>query len=155
MTTSALILDNIYSGYELAILCEPMELKTFCENEIGENATEVLRSSNFFKCKPNLSRHILQLDSLQCDECAVFGGCMAWAKAACVRNQCDGNDAQNIRSQLGDLFYEIRFGELTHEELQHRYRTLNGLFSAEEFRDITMMITSKEFRAEMFNRCPR
>lgn len=48
----------------------------------------------------------------------------------------------------------IRFGEMAHAEFQHRFRMYTGLFSEEEFRDITMMITSKDLRAEKFNRRP-
>lgn len=152
---STLTLDKMCWGYELANLFQLDELKSFCEEEIGKNAAEIFRSSGFLKCQPNLLRHILQLESLKCNEAIVFDGCIAWAKAECLRKGCNENDAKNLREQLGDLFYEIRFGEMAHEDLQCRYRMYEGLLSVEEFRDITMMITSKEFRPNKFNRNQR
>lgn len=148
---STLTLDTMCLGYELAILFELDDLKTFCEEEIGKNAAKIFRSSSFLDCQPNSLRHILQLDSLS-NESEVFDSCMEWAKAECVRKGCDGSNAQNQRAQLDNLFYEIRFGEMTHEEFQHLYRTYVGVFTSDEFRDITMMITSKEFRPANFNR---
>lgn len=152
---STLTLDDMCVGYELAILFEMNELKQFCEKQIGENAAKTFRSSSFLNCRPNLLGHILQLDSLQCDESTVFDGCMAWAKAECGRKQCDENDMQNLRTQLGDLFYEIRFGDFSQEHFEQRYRLHDGLFSLEEFRDITMMITRNDFQPAKFNRSSR
>lgn len=152
---STLTLDNMCWGYELAILFELDELKTFCEKRIGENPAEIFHSSSFLNCQPNLLGHILHLDSLKCAESIVFDGCMEWAVAECVRKKCDEINAQNLRSQLGALFYEIRFGEMALKEFQDRYLLYDGLFSLDEYRDITMMIGCKDFRPKNFNRCPR
>lgn len=150
-----LTLDNMCRGYELAILFEVDDLKKFCENTISEKAAEIFQTDGFLQCGPNLLRHILLLDSLKCDEAIIFDGCIAWAKAACIRKQVDDRDMQNIRSQLGELFYDIRFGEMSNKDFQQRYRLHDGLFSLEEYKDINMMIACQEFQPEKFNRSAR
>lgn len=152
---ATLTLDNMCWGYELAILFDLDGLMRFCERQISANPNEIFKSNCFLNCDPNLLRHILQLDALECDESMIFDGCIAWAKRACARNGLKSKKADNLRSQLGDLFYEIRFGEFTHKHFHDRYRLYDGLFTLEEFRDITMMITSKDFQSEKFNGNPR
>lgn len=137
--------ENMCSGYELAILFEDDDLKKFCEEKISEHAEEVFRSSTFLTCGSNLLRRILQLNSLDCDETVVFDGCMKWAKASCIRKGLDEDNMQNIRSQLGDLLYEIRFGEMNMEKFYARYNLYENLFSKEDLKCIMGMISSKEY----------
>lgn len=143
---ATLQLENMCWGYELAILFDLDELRGFCEQKICQHPSEVFRSTSFLNCDVDLLRCILQLEALECDEAMIFDGCIAWAKQACMRNGQQPNGVNALRSQLNDLFYEIRFGEFTHKQFHVRYRLYDGLFSLEEFRDVTMMIASKEFQ---------
>lgn len=152
---ATLMLDNMVWGYELALLFDMDSLREFCERKISANPPEIFQSKCFLNCDLNLLRQIVQLNSLQCDESVVFDGCIAWAKRACTRNGLKSKNADNLRSQLADVFYEIRFGEFTHKDFHDRYSLYDGFFTLEEFRDITMMIASKEFRADKFNRDAR
>lgn len=147
---SSVTLDNICWGLELAILFEQKKLKKFCVQKIKENPKEIFQSNSFLICQPNLLRHILQIDSLKCDD--VFDGCMAWAKASCIQKGLDENDMQMVRAELGNLFYGIPFDKFTHENFHDRYRSYEGLFSPNEFVDITMKITNKHFQSTKFNR---
>lgn len=144
--------DNICWSYELAILFEQDGLKRFCERKINENTKEIFQSSTFLNCESNLLRHILQLNSLKCDESVVFDGCMAWAKAVCIHKGIDEMNMQNLRSQLGDLFDEIRFGRMKVEHFYPRYLSYGGLFLEGEFQEIISKIAAKDFRPRSFNR---
>lgn len=152
---STLTLDNMCWGLELAILFELEGLKEFCEQQISKNSTEIFRSSSFLNCESNLLGHILQINSLECDEVVVFDGCMTWSRVACITKGLDEENVENLRSQLGDLFYEIRFGDMSHKNFHNRFQLYDGLFSLDEFKDITMMITCKEFQSDKFNRNSR
>lgn len=153
---ATLTLENMCWGYELAILFDLTGLKEFCEQKIAANPKEIFRSNSFLNFQSNVLHHILQLDSLECCETMVFDACIAWAKHAHIRNGgSKSKTMEHIRTQLGDNFYNIRFGEFTHKQFHDRFNLYDGLFSLDEFRDITMMITSKEFRTGKFNRCPR
>lgn len=149
---STLNISNICWGYELAILFEQNELKRFCERKISESPVKIFESNSFLTCEPNLLRHILQLNSLKCDESIVFDGCMAWAKAACIQKNIDEKNAQNLRTELGDLFGEIRFGRMKVEHFYSRYLLYDGLFTEDEFKEIIRKIAFKDFQPRSFNR---
>lgn len=147
--------DNLCWGYEIAILFELDDLKKFCEEQISEKAAEIFQTDDFLNCRPNVLSNILRLDSLKCDEATVFDGCISWAKQTCTRKHLDRESGQNLRLQLGDLLYEIRFGEMSNKDFQQRFRLYDGLFSFDEYKDINMMIACKEFKPEKFNRNAR
>ncbi|XP_055305968.1 uncharacterized protein LOC129570404 [Sitodiplosis mosellana] len=149
---ATLTLDTICWGYELAILFEQDGLKRYCERKISENTKEIFQSNSFLSCESNLLRHILQLNSLKCDESVVFDGCIAWAKAVCVQKGVDEMSMQNLRAQLGELFDEIRFGRMKLEHFYPRYLSYAGLFSAGEFQEIISKIAFKDFCPRSFNR---
>lgn len=123
-----LTMDNTCWGYELAILFEQDDLKEVCEQQISENPVEIFRLNSFLNCEQNLLCHILAMDSLNCEETVVFDGCIAWAKAACILNGLNEKNMRNLRAQLGDLFYEIRFKYMTLEHFYSRYRIYEELF---------------------------
>lgn len=149
---ATLTLDSMCWAYELAILFELDELKRFCEQKISQNPHKIFHSVSFLLSESNLLHHILQLDSMQCDEITVFDGCIAWAKEACIQQELDENDGRNVRNQLGDLFFEIRFGKMNLEHFYERYCLHKDLFSVDEFEDILSMIALKDFHSEKFNR---
>ncbi|XP_031637913.1 uncharacterized protein LOC116350299 [Contarinia nasturtii] len=155
LSKATLTMENMCLGYELAILFNQDDLKEYCEAKISENPTEFFKSQSFLDCEPNLLRYILQLNSLNCDESVVFDGCMAWAKTACIQKGLNENDMQNLRSELGDLFYEIRFGGMSTKKFNDYADTFEGLFSMKEFRDIVAMTANVNYRPPKFNRKPR
>lgn len=149
-------LDNICWGYELAILFEHIELQQFCRKFICENAEKIVQSNSFLHCESNVLRQIVALDGLECDELAVFDGCLAWAQIACHRERIDGSDMENLRQQLDDIFYEIRFGDMNLEDFYKRYCLYKGLFSLDEFEDIICLIAMKgKHQSMLFNTKPR
>lgn len=151
-------LDNICWGYELAILFEHIELQEFCKKFISENAQKIFQSASFLHCESNVLRSIVELDSLECDELTVFDGCLAWAQNACHRERRhnDDTEGQHLRQQLGDIFYEIRFGYMNVEDFYKRYCLYKGLFSLDEFEDIISMIALKgKYQSKIFNTRPR
>lgn len=158
---TTLTIDNMCWGYELAIQFEHQSLQQFCEQKICENASNFFGSSSFLHCKLNLLRVILHLNGFQCDESVIFDGYIEWAKHKCIKNQLDETDVKNIRKQLGDLFYEIRFAGMTIKQLYSRARKYDGLFSQQEFHDIIGIIADSDTAADAgqltskFNRTPR
>lgn len=152
---ASLNMDNMCHGYELAILFEQNDLKEYCEQQISKNARQIFQSSSFLCCKPSLLHRILQMDSLNCRETVVFDACMAWAKANCLAKSLDEKYVQNVRAQLGDLLFDIRFGEMSIGCFYMCYQSYEELFTAEEFKEIIGLIASKDFQSIKFNRNPR
>lgn len=137
-----LTIDNMCSGYELAILFEQDKLKEFCEQKICDNPKKFFKSNSFLSCKQNLLRHILQLESLSHGNLVVFDGCISWAKAACAQKHLDAKKMSNLRVVLGSILENYRFDEMTIEGFFSCYRSYDGFFTLEEFRDICMKISS-------------
>ncbi|XP_031629053.1 BTB/POZ domain-containing protein 3-like [Contarinia nasturtii] len=145
---------NVCWVYDLAILHEHQQLKKFCEEQIVLNAERVLESDGFLACSQKLLREILKLD-FHCKESIVFDRCLAWAKNACQQNRLDKNDGLNLRSQLGDCLFLIRFGTMTIQEFSEATLKCEGMFTADELCDIMRSISLKGLVSKKFNQNPR
>lgn len=139
---------DIWLAYELANLHEHKKLKKFCEKHIVNSSDTVLKSDEFLDCDKKSLHEILKLD-LNSREITVFNRCLAWAKNACQQNGLDENNFKNLRNQLGDCLYLIRFGTMT----IHEFSTLNcdGIFTTVELKDIIRSISSKGYVSMKFN----
>lgn len=146
--------DTMCFGYQLALRYGANKLKALCEDEICVNAEKILRSSSFFDFPYEFLQNILQCDALACEEKYVFDACMAWAKAACKRNNEDTTEAPNLRAHLKDSIYQIRFKSMTKEEIAECIGSYLGLFSADELEEIICM-NGNEATAKKFNWTPR
>lgn len=148
--------DTICFGYQLALLYESERLKAFCEDEICVNAEQILRSSSFMDFHYDFLQNVLQCDALACEEKYIFHACIAWAKAACKRNDLDPSEADNLRKQLKKSLYQIRFNSMTKEEVATCISSCPGLFAADELEEIIRMIGHpKEHKPQIFNWTPR
>ncbi|XP_055325984.1 BTB/POZ domain-containing protein 6-B-like [Sitodiplosis mosellana] len=140
--------DNVCRHYGLAILFNQHELKKACETVIGLNTTAVFHSNGFLTCDRKLLAEILKLDWMSCTEIELFEACMSWVKAT---GKQDNLTKELVQTQLGQLFYEIRFGSMALDEFTALVPTNGQLFTNTEYTDIIQSITNKEFNAAMFN----
>lgn len=140
-------------GYGLATLHDQHDLKQFCEEKIIRNAPAVFSSDHFLKCDREVLADILKLE-LNCTAAIVFDGCLAWAKNTCKMNGIDGNNTKNLRTQLGECLYFIRFNEMKLQTFIERTAELSGLFEADDFQDIIYSISLNGFKSKKFNRNP-
>ncbi|XP_031626917.1 BTB/POZ domain-containing protein 6-A-like [Contarinia nasturtii] len=145
---------NVCWVYDFAILHEHHQLKQFCEEHIISNAERVLESDEFRTCSQKLLREILKLD-LRCQESIVFDRCLAWAKNACQQNGLDEKVSVNLRNQLGDCLFLIRFGTMTIREFSEATLKCEGMFTVYEMGDIWRSISFKGFVSKKFNQIPR
>lgn len=148
--------DNLCPNYQLAVLHDIKPFEDFCKQKICEKASEVFKTSDFTECDYNFLRRILGWDSLRCKETEVFDACIAWAKVACERKNVDAMNASNLRTELGNAVFEIRFSSMTLEEFSPRHKSHMGLFSLDEINDIVCVLGKIEiFESRMFSRKPR
>ncbi|XP_055317742.1 BTB/POZ domain-containing protein 3-like [Sitodiplosis mosellana] len=101
--------DNIDWGYQLAITIQHDKLKAFFEEYIKFFAKDFFKSEWFLNCDRIFLENVLQMDDLQCDETDVVDASLAWARHNCKEKGLDENEMENLRKQLGDCFYLIRF----------------------------------------------
>lgn len=146
--------DTMCFGYQLALRYGANKLRAICEDEICVNAEQILRSSSFMEFPFDFLQNILQCDALACEEKVIFDACIAWAKAACKRNNEDPTKAENLRAQLKDSVYQIRFISMDKKEIAKCIASCSGLFSADELEEIICM-NCNESKAKKFNWTPR
>lgn len=149
---NSLTTENMFLTYKLALLYEANRLKKICEEEISWKADMVLKSSTFLEFPYDLLENLLKCDTLTCGEKDIFDACITWAKAACERNGKNPLDPENIRAQLKDSIYQIRFNSMTKEEAADCISSFRGIFTNEELEEIIFMIGRKpKVRSKNFN----
>lgn len=152
-----LSLDDICWAYHWAIFYQESEFKEFCERKISAYPQLVFESSSFLRSDHTVLDHILQLDSLLCDETIVFGACLEWARSACERADLNSNDINNLRIYLKDSLYKIRYGSMSAQEFRDHMDKYDGIFTdVKEYEDVIRMLSgSTELKTGQFNPNPR
>lgn len=152
-----LTFDDICWAYHWAIFFSEPEFMEFCERKISAYAPHVFESSSFLTCDYIVLNHILQIDSLLCDESIVLGACLEWARHACERDALDPNNLSNLRSYLRDSLYNIRYSSMTLSEFREHMDAADGLFTdVQEYQDIIRLLSGcKELKTGRFNPNPR
>lgn len=139
-------------GLQLAMHYEQSDLKEFFKLQIGLNATDVLKSQEFLTCEWNVLNEIVRIDELLCRESTLLIACINWARNACERNKLNANDKTNIRNQLKDAVFEIRFKQMSLLEfVQHLKMNPINPYSEEEMSEIMMIMANMSVNATNFN----
>lgn len=143
--------------YRLALLYDIEELIEVCRWSISKNTMEVFKSDGFLvNCDRYMLLDFLKMDSLKCKETDIFEAAISWAKAACKEKNLDAEKMENLRLELGDAFYEIRFLSMTITEFVHLHSLHEGLFTQHEMQEIIYIIGNlKDFQASKFNQTLR
>ncbi|XP_055307984.1 BTB/POZ domain-containing protein 6-A-like [Sitodiplosis mosellana] len=137
-------IDEMCSGYALAILLEITNTMQFCEREIIKNAEAILKSTSFLKCNCDTFDKIIQLVTSKCSASALVDACMVWAKAECVQQNLKETTA-NLKAQLGQSFGRIPFAELNKEQFEQFMTDYSDLLDKSDLATIiSKMMTKKE-----------
>lgn len=145
--------DNLFSIRQLADKFDFRKLSRFCEYRIQYSTLEMFDSSAFLDLEDNhILEGILLHDALACTESQIFDACIAWAKNCCRRNGLDETKSLNLRQQLGDCLYLIRFRAMSDGEIQQIMTNplYAGMFSHEELENVLCLRNGKDFKAEKF-----
>lgn len=104
-----------------------------CENYISVFTQDILASDAFYHCNNDVLKHILQLDSMTCNEFILLDACLKWA-CKCVG--IDENNTNNWRAQLGSCFTLIRFGTMDISEFAQHVFQYKKMFTSDELVDV-------------------
>lgn len=142
----SLSVDTMSLAYDLAELYEEGGISERLMRALKEDvcifAEQIFRSSSFLKFKYNLLEFILRCSSLAYEEKRILNRCLAWAKAACKRSKQDPT-AVNLRAQLKESIYHIRFGSMTSEEFASCIQPYPELFTVKELHEIIGLVNRK------------
>lgn len=152
-----LTFDDICWAYHWAIFFGEAEFREFCERKISAYPQLVFESSSFLRCEFIVLKHILEIDSLLCDESIVLGACLNWARFACKRDGLNPKSIENLRVYLKDALYKIRYGSMTFREFREHMDANDGLFDdIKEYEDIIRLLSgSMDLKTGRFNPNPR
>lgn len=148
-----LTFDDICWAYHWAIFYQEREFIEFCERKISAYPQLVFESTSFLRCDHVVLDHILELDSLLCDETVVLEACLEWARNACIRDALNPNDMNNLRIFLQDSLYKIRYSSMTATEFREHMDSYDGFFTdVKEYEDVIRMLSgSKQLKTGRFN----
>lgn len=139
--------QTVIHTFGLAIFHDLQELQRSCESFIAANLYEVLRSESFLNCDRRILERVLKMDFLPCSETELFEVCMSWVRVA---SETEHLTRDVVQTQLGNLFYEIRFGAMTSEEFGKLLPVYGELFSANEHDEIARVISGQETDPQIF-----
>lgn len=133
----SLTISNMCKGYAVATLLEMEGVVKFCEGEIKQKATEVLKSVDFLECDYKMLDKILQLVSSNCSASVIVDACMNWAEAECGRKKKPATDPF-LKIQLKGLLDRIPFHELSPEEFSLHRKTYKRVLDENYLESIIM-----------------
>lgn len=139
--------DNVVWIYHLAITLRIDKLKESCKKFVKIFTYEFFKSNAFLHCDQQFLENLLRMDQLQCKETDVIDACVAWAKFNCKEKGMD--EMENLRAQLGDCFYLIRFYAMDAKLFFTHTKPLKELFTHDELVNIVYAVPDK------FNQNPR
>lgn len=129
-------IDDIVSGYELAIKFDRIDLQEKLVAKIGEQAKNVLQSDSFLQCSRIMLKRILEINSLSSVPEDVFDACMIWSKISCEKNGIDPLLTKNRKKQFGDCFHLIPFYAMNREQISNCTTIYDDLFDRDEMLDL-------------------
>lgn len=148
-----LSIDKMCLCYRLATHYKQNNLKDHCLREISMNAEAVFKTKEFLECNWALLNEIVKLDTLLCRESVLLEACISWARNTCQRNNLDADDKRNIRNQLKGIIYEIRYTQITFQELAKCLHT--NPYNEDEYKNIICLIGRQKVISNKFKNVPR
>lgn len=135
--------DKLILCYRLALRYEIDRLQEFCVKHIGMNVKDVFKTVEFLSCEREILSHILDFDSMNCDEVEVFEACISWARAKCKVDGLDVASTSNLRAAMGAALYKIRFCSMSIEQFARISKTHAGLLTGQESVEVFQAIGLK------------
>ncbi|XP_037025320.1 BTB/POZ domain-containing protein 3-like [Bradysia coprophila] len=146
-------IEDICWAYQLAVLAKHDPLKSFCEKIICAFPDDVFKSESFLNCNREVLKQILQFEALPCKETEVFQACIAWVTHDCQQNGIEIN-SKNLKTQLGDCFYFIRFNTMSNDELVGHTLPFEEMFTRDDLVNI-LYSGAEKFIPNLFVEHPR
>lgn len=147
-----LTINEMCLGYQLSLYFDQKDLKAFCQRKISKNTKKILKTEGFFHCDWIVLNEIINFDILSCRESDVLQAIMDWARFACERKKLNTNNKENIRNQLKDVIYDVRFNKISVIEFaEYLMMNPNNPYNSEDFCNIFPILAKKIVASTKFN----
>lgn len=142
-------IDKICYIYHFVLLLDAPEVRfrAAIESILCSHPHIVWKTSSFINCDHYVLDHLIQLE-LREYECEIFRACLNWARNACEENALNPNDVKNIRHQLKDSVYKIRYGSIPMSNFQEQISMsdINDLFpNPDDADDVIQLLLGSKF----------
>lgn len=145
---------NVFWAYQWAVALKDEHLQQLCTKKCNDTflMKKLFKSNEFLHCDQSILEHILQAELTTRSEIDVFKACMAWSKLSCRKNELDENVVANVKDQLGNCFYLIRFGTMPQSRINKILKDKSDLFTRDELVELLRKCTRS---SNKFNGQPR
>lgn len=130
--------DNFITFYEMALLYEMTELKSFCEI----SAPTMLTDENIVNCTRDEFKHILQIKQMYVDMDLV-DICTKWAKKPCDEQQLDPENKDNIVQQIGDCVECFAFESMPQNKIQEVINMFDAVLTKDTHKQIMKILLQR------------
>lgn len=132
-----------YVFYEVALTYNlSRDIVEQCEEAVCADPKQALQLGAIGGSNVRALANILQSHRLICREIDVFEGTMSWPKLS-LQNKGITPSTDNIKTELGDCLYYIRFPKMTADQFVDCIEKYPELLPAEEYLDILQYIIKK------------
>ncbi|XP_055299368.1 BTB/POZ domain-containing protein 6-A-like [Sitodiplosis mosellana] len=130
--------DNFITVYELALLYELTELKSFCEI----SAPVFLSEEDIVKCTRTELKHILQIKQLYVDM-NLIDVCVQWAQNVCEERQIGPESMENIVQEIGDLVECFDFASMPQSKIEEVLDTFDAVLTKDTYKKVTAILMKR------------
>lgn len=145
---SNLKIETVCAILQLSVLYESFSLTNDCLDLIKTKTMEVLLDESFLEVDHKIFKLIFNINEISCSELDMFDAAKKWAINRCKEDDVRPN-GKNIRRQLGDLFYSIRFHTMSPKSFTQCVGD-DDLFSDEEIAVLIRQISNKNYQKSKF-----
>lgn len=140
--------DNVCILLDEAIQSHALQKRDRAMDIINKTTRICLKSRAFRSIGQEAFDYILKSNELNISEEELYECSLEWATTQCQKKQLETTDG-NLRQQLGNSLYRIRFTLMPREYFQYKIEK-SKILTGEEKDEITECITNRSFRKENF-----
>lgn len=130
--------ENFITFYEMALLYELTELKSFCEI----SAPVLLSEDDIVKSTRNELKHILQIKQLYVDM-DLLDICVQWAQNTRAERQIGPDSMDEIVQEIGDLVECFDFASMPQDKMQQVLDAFDAILTKETYKQITAILMKR------------
>lgn len=142
-------IETVCAILQLSVLYESFSLTNDCLDLIKNNTMEVLMDESFLEVDSKIFKIIFDINEISCSEIDMFDATKKWATNRCKEDDVKPN-GKNIRRQLGDLFYLVRFHTMSPKCFTQCVDDDDDLFLDEEIAVLIRQISNKDYKKPKF-----
>ncbi|XP_031629401.1 BTB/POZ domain-containing protein 3-like [Contarinia nasturtii] len=147
-----LSVNTVFISYKLGAFYNQDSLVKMCDEFIKFETSAVFKTNDFLTSNKTTLEYILNMGTYNCSITEILEACIRWATKSAQLNELSENYLKQVRDQLGELFFQLPFGALSHTEFSEIFTQYTDLCTNEELKDIIGIAASDAYQPKFFTR---